>query len=205
MQYTSECGGDVLNDLKSDNEQANTRAGSTLALRLHPHGIPMFEAMKQAPSFDAFPDRYLEEVSDTHKKAAAARDDRRMLKPQTPASGSRSVPGKATSDFCRSKNWAAAAPQSAEARRRAFGGIRFLPKNVKDAPKAACRRSTSLRPPKLLGHSQAATTARYAQLDSERGRAARHVECPLLKGRAGTPASPDLIWIKVPGARGPIL
>ena len=38
------------------------------------------EAMKEAPSFDAFADRYLAEVSDTHKKASTAREDRRMLK-----------------------------------------------------------------------------------------------------------------------------
>jgi integrase len=38
------------------------------------------EAMKEAPSFDAFADRYLDEVSDTHKKASTAREDRRMLK-----------------------------------------------------------------------------------------------------------------------------
>jgi integrase len=38
------------------------------------------EAMKDAPSFDAFADRYLDEVSDTHKKASTAREDRRMLK-----------------------------------------------------------------------------------------------------------------------------
>jgi integrase len=38
------------------------------------------EAMREAPSFDAFADRYLDEVSDTHKKASTAREDRRMLK-----------------------------------------------------------------------------------------------------------------------------
>ncbi|MEY9575116.1 integrase [Bradyrhizobium diazoefficiens] len=38
------------------------------------------EAMKAAPSFDEFADRYLSEVSDVHKKATTAREDRRMLK-----------------------------------------------------------------------------------------------------------------------------
>src|SRR6266404_1660608 len=38
------------------------------------------EAMKEAPTFDAFADRYLDEVSDTHKKASTAREDRRMLR-----------------------------------------------------------------------------------------------------------------------------
>jgi integrase len=38
------------------------------------------EAMKAAPTFAAFADRYLAEVSDTHKKASTAREDRRMLK-----------------------------------------------------------------------------------------------------------------------------
>jgi integrase len=38
------------------------------------------EAMKEAPTFDVFADRYLAEVSDTHKKASTAKEDKRMLK-----------------------------------------------------------------------------------------------------------------------------
>src|SRR6266478_1874486 len=38
------------------------------------------EAMKEAPTFDVFADRYLDEVYGTHKKASTAREDRRMLR-----------------------------------------------------------------------------------------------------------------------------
>jgi integrase len=38
------------------------------------------EAMKESPTFDVFADRYLAEVSATHKKASTAKEDKRMLK-----------------------------------------------------------------------------------------------------------------------------